>query len=792
MKLLKTITLASALYLSSCAAPQIRESTIPVRVTIPDEDRVSDQQRPSYLTQLPPAETLASMTPVEKLVLQYTQNARDMQNNTPGLMFTNGTPRRVVTINGRQVSIELPYYRLEGNNQLRNILNNSIDNQDMVYSDFQSLLSRANDIVFEHFQNIDANANRRVIQRTEGISDESASIEGLEGITLGTALGIQHHSRISLLPNKFILGNLEGAYAITRLHENVIVYSPMARQVDEIWGQPGVVAHEFWHLSQSIVDAFGTNVELYAYSVNLNLSNSNPLTFLAHPYGAEARILAKTYYGFDSQQVISASISNRIANLVELDESVLQRNYPNTTQLANRFGDVLHNEVEPEYASFSPYWAMMQQYYQNRSLLLRLAIAKDGVPTGMSRTQRSQFLIQKKQVLDQIFTQVNAEYVPPRIMEFGPFRMVDGVTIEDLVERKCQAAGFNAAQTEYTFHLFLKRKFFNADGTYNYSNISLSNATTAMHTFSERFGGITDDDFAEYFPNTTPEVRRLFNLYKWYNQRLDIATRYHNFAKEQGLTADDNFVPGIFDPRFNLEGFYHVRPEYTRNTSNTSLRSTTKIRVGGIEYSVNNYDLDNNRGNADGVDYTSVFRIQNGHQETNPCLILFASNNSQTPNFALRDTNREGQPGYGIYDNQIAVTENTTIESLLTTPVITATSVQQNHAQPQRGNFVPPDYSSWQSRMEEYDADLDSRIDSIAVFYQNGERQVRELYQIPRGYDGAFITEHGIMLSKRGLFEMVQLNELNEPYALQITEEGSTRTLFDNNGHGTYRQMITR
>ena len=791
MKLLKTITLASALYFSSCAAPQIRESAIPARIPVPDEDRVSNEQRPSYLTQLPPEEVLANMTPVEKLVLQYTQNARDMQNNIPGLLFTNGSPKRVVTINGRQVSIELPYYRLEGN-QLRNIINNSVDNQEMIYSDFQTMLSRANDIVFEHFQQIDANANRRVVQRIGGISDESASIEDLEGVTLGTALGIQNHPRTSLLPNKFILGDLDRAYAITKLHENVIVYSPMARQVDEIWGQPGIVAHEFWHLSQSIVDALGTNVELYAYSVNLNLSNSNPLTFLAHPYGAEARELAKTYYGFDSQQVISNSISNRIANLVELDENVLQSNYQNTSRLATRFGNALHNEVEPEYASFSPYWIMMQQYYQNRSLLLRLAISKDGVPVGMTRTQRTQFLIQKKQVMEQIFNQVDSEYVPPRIMELGPFRIVDGVTIEDLIERKCHAAGFNDAQTEYTFHLFLKRKFFNADGTYNYSNISLNNAASSMHTFSGRFENITNEELNQYFPNTTPEVRRLFNLYKWYNQRLDIATRYHNFAEEQGLTPEDNFVSGIFDPRFNLEGFYNVRPEYTKNTSNMSLRSTRRERISGIEYRINNYDFVNDRGNADGVDFVSVFRIKNGRQETNPCMIVFASNNSRTMNFALRDNDREGQPGYGIYDNQIALTENTTIESLLTTPVITATPAQQNHAQPQHGNFVPPEYSSWQSRMEEYDADLDSRIDSIAVFYQNGGRQVKELYQIPREYDGAFITEQGIMLSKRGLFEMVHLNELDAPYALQITENGSTRTLFDSNGYGTYRQMITR
>ena len=792
MKLLKSITLATALWMSSCVAPQIPiNQSSQLQLT---EIRVADDERPSYLRTLPPAEEISGMSPVERIVEQYVQETLDLRNPMPRIFFSNGSPKRLITVNGESVMVELPFYRHSSNNTLRNIIEDSTDNEETVFRDFNVMLTRSNDIVMEHFNRIDNNANERVRRRTGSVYNENSTIEGLDGITLGHALGMQHHTNRNLVPRRLIFTPIRSAYATTRLHENIISYSPIARRTDEISGNPGILSHELWHLSQSLPDAVSTNIELLAYSMNLDLNRHDSIWFLAHPYGDTVRELSKIYFGLDSENILDQLIRNRMGAVVELDEQVLNANYQQMTRLSERFADELHNEVEPEYRSFSPYWGMIQNYYKDGDLQLRLTIAKHNEPTSMTAAERRIFMVAHGRDINRILSEAKTDYKMPRIIQFGPFRMMQGTTIDELIEQKCAAAGFSEEQTEYVFHLFLRRNFFNRDGTYNYGNISLENSLHSMEDLISEFNEITDEQLNRYFPNTATEVKNQINLYKWYLQRLKNASLYQSFAVREGLSTNPNFVPVIFDPRVNLLRHYGVLPSYTENTSNMSLRSQSRKRIGDETYVIHRYDLSRDVGYENGIDYISVFRINNdGRRESKPCLLIYAANGSRRPNFALFDSESEGKEGHGSYDRIKQLTGTPSIDDLLMELNNTVPTQQQIPVplMPQSGRFQPPEgYRAWEHYIREQDSDSDNKIDSIGINYRNGDRTVREIYSLPEGYDGAIVLEDRILLSQRGVFDVMDFESLRNPYAVQLLENGSMTTLFEPDGNGNYLRRL--
>lgn len=788
MKLLKNVTVAAALWMSGCMAPKLDQSY----PQTPTEVRVEDNSRPSYLRSLPPSQELAQMSDVERIVEEYNQDTLDQNSPNPRVFFSNGSVRRQVNINGTNVMVELPFFRYGTGNNIRNIIESQNDNAGAVFDDFSGLLGNANNIVMQRFSRIDANANRRVRRRAGNVV-ENTPVQGLEGVTLGQVLGVQHHTNADLLPRRFVLAPLRGALAITRLHENVIVYSPISRRIDEIWGQPSIASHELWHLSQSIMDAVGTNIELYAHGIDLELQKEDPLNFLAHPYGDSMRELALEYYGFDSDRVLGQLISNRIASIIELNERVLANNSQQTSRLSEVFGERLHEEAEPEYRSFSPYWAMMQAYYRDKNLLLRLATLKGREPIAMTVSERRNFVRAHNAEIETIIKEAGDEYEMPAIMSFLGFRFIHGTTISSLVNQKCRAAGFNENQSEYVFHLFLKHTFFNHDGTYNYENIPIKDAMNAMNSFMGDME-ITDGNLSRYFPTANNEVKAQLAMYKWYLGRLQAANGYASIAEHEGLDAPKNFFPEIFDPRANLELAYGIIPEYTRHAAESSMRTESRRRLGSENYLVRAYDISRQVGFQNGVDYISVFRLkQNNQPESRPCVILFAANGSRVPNYALFDGQKEGVNGNGAYERIEAIDNHVTIGSLidkLTHVPVTNVPIATPPA-PEHGLFSAPfSYQSWQSSISEYDSDMDNKIDAIAINYNNGNRQVTELYRLPEGYEGAIAVDNGLILNRGELLEFMPNSSLGRPYAVQFSEDSHMTTLFDSDGNGNFRNRI--
>lgn len=788
MKLLKNVTFAAALWMSSCMAPKVDQ---PYPQT-PTEVRVEDNSRPSYLRSLPSSEELSRMSDVERVVEEYVQATLDQNNPNPRVFFSNGSVKRQVNINGTNVMVELPFFRYGNGNRINNIIDRQNDDADAVFNDFSRLLSRANNITMERFARIDLNANRRIRQRMGNVQ-ENAPVQGLEGITLGHLVGMQHHTNADLLPKRFILAPLRDALAITRLHEDVIIYSPISRRIDEIWGQPSVASHELWHVSQSLMDAIGTNVELYAHGVDLELQKEDPLSFLAHPYGDSMRELALEYYGFDSDKVLQQLINNRLAAIIELDETVLNNNSQQTSRLSEIFAERLHEETEPEFRSFSPYWAMMQTYYRDENLLLRLATLREREPVAMTVSERRQFARQHSAQIETIIKQATDEYEMPAVMSFFGFRFIQGTTISSLVHQKCVAAGFNEKQSEYVFHLFLKQTFFNSDGSYNYGNIPIKDAMDAMNSLMSDLD-ISDRDMDRYFPNSKNEVRQDLAIYNWHLNRLRAANNYLSIAEREGLNPPKNFFPEIFDPRTNLELAYNIMPEYTRHADESSMRRELRRRLGSDEYLIRSYDISGQIGFNNGVDYISAFRIKsNGQPESRPCVVLFAGGGSNVPNYALFDAQKEGQNGNGVYERIEDVGEHVTIDSLLDklvnvpvthVPIITPPA-------PEPGLFEAPfDYRSWNSIMSEYDSDMDNKIDAVAINYHNGRNSITELYRLPEGYEGGIAVDGGILLNRGLLLEFMPNSSLGAPYAVQFSENGHMTTLFDNDGNGNFRRRL--
>lgn len=791
MRLLRSIAFATSLWMSACVAPRVplRDSSQQVQQT---EDRIGDNERPSYLQELPSAQEIANMSPIERIVEQYFQETKDFGGNIPRIIFSNGSPRRQVNVNGHQVLVELPTYRYVGQNTIRNPIDGTVDNADQVFNDLQWVLQRSNNMVMNHFRRIDESTNQRVRRRVGSLEHENIGVEGLEGVTVGEALGIQHHTNQDLLPRRLILVPMRSAYAMTRLHENIISYSPVSRKVDEIWGNPGIMGHEMWHLSQSLIDAMGTDVEMLAFGMDIDSFRNNPLEFLSHPYGDTVRELASAYHGFDSDFVLDSLLQNRMGAVIELDEDILNANYQQMVRLAGRFSDELHNEVEPEYRSFSPYWIMMQNYYRDENMMLRVAVARNNEPVAMTPGERREFVRRNLRTINRIIAETNNEYRMPRITNLGPFRFISGTTIDDLIEKKCEAAGFSDAQTEYVFHVFLRRNFLNRDGSYNYSNISLKNAIEAMSDFVKDLD-FTEEELQRYFPNTRDDLKNQVALYNWYMERLKTAEKYQSFVVRQGHYSSPKFCEEIFDPRIDLERFYSIVPSYTRLTSNTSLQGSSRIVHDGQRYVIRNYDLARGVGYNNGVDYISVFRIKNdGSQESEPCIVVFAGDNSRYPNFALFDKEKEGEKGYGSYDFIENIGERLHIDSLLNTLSGDSSEIPiPPPLMPQVGHFqLPFDYHSWQKEINEYDSNLDNRIDSVAITYQNEDKSVREIYLLPENYDGARVLEDRIILTQRGVFEFRTLESLRNPDLVQVIEDGSITTYFDSEGNGSFRRRI--
>ncbi|MBU2638255.1 MAG: hypothetical protein KJ955_04740 [Nanoarchaeota archaeon] len=539
-----------------------------IKITVADE-------RPHYLQSLPSQRELARMTPLERLVESGRQSLQSHLNDEADLppMVINGCATAVVDVNGANLTVLFPLYTDLGNGRWRYLPDGAIVNGRLMIQDMQNVLDegvglasdlyepfpdRVNALITEWAPDSEALQNNQIEERNLIFNDIYGRIDDISPVFL------RDGARVFMAPAE------SGALAITQLESNTILYTPLARKHDAIWGAPYIMAHELVHnniILQGIPSVIAIDPELQAFTMSIENRN-DPLLFLAHGYGRDMREKARLYFGFDSNVTLNDLIEARFDSYIYLNEQALAEMAPKVAEIAGKMQNLLMDSVYPEYQSFRHWWLLTDFYFQNDILPLEVILARDYEPSILSESAQTA-LMQKQAVINSIILQTVRSYDPfPSPPANCPSCELDPDSFKKEIFDAARAGGFNRNESEVIYHMALRKIFITPDEKINYGAMGIPQMLMSVEVMMYIMDDLmqTTDSFRMWTIAQQENVKKNYEIYDWLRERLVKTSECVQLARRLGKRPSLAFTPDIFDPAVENPGACALIPDLSQFT----------------------------------------------------------------------------------------------------------------------------------------------------------------------------------------------------------------------------------
>ncbi len=537
-----------------------------VKITVNDE-------RPHYLQPLPSESAIQRMTPLEILVESGRQSLQSHLENEQDLppMVINGCARAEVDVNGADVTVLFPLYTDLGNGTWKYLPDGSIVNGNAMIDDMRNVMEEGVGLASDLHEPFPGRVNALITERAPG--SEEARNNQIEGRSL---IFNDIYGRIDDLSSLFLRDGAKvfvapaesGALAVTQIESNLILYTPLARRLDEISGNPYIFAHELVHnniLLQGVPSVLATDPELQAFTMSIE-NGSDPLLFLLHSYSRELKEKARVYFGFDSNATLNDLVAARFDNYTYINEQALAELAPKVAEIAGTMQGLLMESVYPEYQSFRHWWLLADFYFQNDILPLEVILARDYEPSILAENEHKA-LMQKKPVINRLILQVLRSYDPfPSPPPNCTSCELNPLPFKEELFSVAMAEGFSRNEADVIYHMALKQIFLTNDERINYSAMSIPQMLMSIEGVMYIMDNLmqTTESFDFWSIAQQENVKKNYEIYGWLKERLYKAYDCAQMARKLGKHPSLAFTPNIFDPAVENPGACALIPDLSQ------------------------------------------------------------------------------------------------------------------------------------------------------------------------------------------------------------------------------------